>query len=72
MPDEVDRGNDAAQALLDDALAAHARLTAQRKLFPAGECHYCGEATAPYLLFCCIECSRDYEHEQAARRRNGG
>lgn len=45
-------------------------------LKPCGACHYCGEVVR-YGLFCAPVdssgdgCARDYEAQQAARRRNG-
>jgi hypothetical protein len=80
MPDEIDRANDAAQRILDAALADQAhRAQAGRELLPAGACHSCGEPVKGDALFCPVDprfpgesCAADWQRDHDARRRNGG
>jgi hypothetical protein len=66
MADEADLAN----AHIERELAASLRFR-RPTLVPCGCCHYCNEDVHPGNLFCNSECAGDWEHEQAARRRNG-
>lgn len=61
MADEVDKGNDRAQEMLDDALAKCRKPTGPA---PCGFCYYCNEKVPTGARFCDAECRDDWEYEQ--------
>ena len=69
--------NDDVQDLADQAEAAEQRFRdaalSYRKptLVPCGQCHWCAEPLNKTLLFCCIECSQDWQREHDIRARQG-
>jgi len=75
VQDLADQAEAAEQRFRDAALAAHAKRAQSTKLLPCGRCLYCNEGVAPGALFCRPDpggsCAADWEHEQAAKRRNG-
>lgn len=57
MADEIDRANDRAQQILNDAIQA-ARGVIQPGV--AGECSRCGEMSGRLILDCCARCRDRY------------
>ena len=70
MADEADLAFDSEQRHLTHALAAQRSRPA--RLRAVGACHYCGnEDGLQSRLFCDKECARDWDYEDALRRKLG-
>jgi hypothetical protein len=70
MADEADLAFDSEQRHLRLALAV--QRSRRAVLQPAGSCHHCGSADGiAQRLFCDGECARDWEYQDALRRRLG-
>lgn len=68
--DDIDRAQ--AQEEMARDLAIRAAIAAAPVLPATGACHWCDALLPAGARFCDSECCRDFEREQAARRRNGG
>ncbi len=70
--DLIDRANDAADMLLQDAIERR-QLAAQKapSIIACGHCHNCTAPVAQGLQFCDSFCRDDWQRVQNARRRNG-
>lgn len=72
MTDIIDRANDSADTLLQDAIARQRRRSAERHLPPCGSCYGCfADLQDQGARFCDAECVRLFERDESARRRNG-
>ncbi len=70
MADEADLASDSEQRHLTHALAAQRSRPA--RLRATGACHYCGnEDGLLSRLFCDKDCARDWDYEDALRRKLG-
>lgn len=67
MADIVDIGNDRAQEILDDAIAA-ARRAASAPSEGTGECMFCSEALSDKRRWCDADCRDMWERLQVQRR----
>ena len=67
--DDADRAESVIEQVIADGMA-RARKMAERVLPVTGQCLWCAEPIVG-RPFCSLDCCRDYENEQAARRRNG-
>lgn len=71
MGDLLDRAQDEIDFRVAAQIKNSQSAFANRELAVKGYCHYCDDILEnPMALFCCPECSADWEHEQAAKRRN--
>lgn len=71
MADDIDRANDLAQVILDNAIAAQ-RSKANVPRASVAEClNECGEPPLTGGFFCSADCRRDYEYRQQVRQRQG-
>lgn len=61
MSDDADRAEDRIEATLEDSLAQVRHRMAYRELEPCGSCHWCNDDVSGGRLFCCRECSDDFE-----------
>ena len=68
--DIADRADIAIQRELDAGLAA-VRARAATATVTTGKCFYCDDAVGEGMRFCDRDCAREFERQQAARRRNG-
>lgn len=66
MADDVDRSDDGT-GLAERAVYQIRKALANRELEPIGACHYCNEYIRDGRLFCCKECSDDWE---ASKKRS--
>ncbi len=70
MADEADLAFAVEQQALESAIAAQRR--SRTTLQATGSCHYCGETLeGGNAHFCDIDCAKDYEAEQALKKRLG-
>ena len=67
MSDEVDRGNDRAEEILEDAL----KVRRPEGPPPCGYCYNCSEFVGPEERWCGIECRDDYEKMIRMRKQRG-
>jgi hypothetical protein len=68
--DPADVGNERAAANLEASIAA-VRAAAGQRMQPNGFCRNCEDPVDMPLLFCCSECTWDFEQRQRAKARNG-
>ena len=68
MADDCDRAEERIENTLDDALAQVRWRMEARELEPVHACHWCGEHIVDMRLFCCPECSQDWEKERRFHR----
>lgn len=46
-------------------------LSQNKKLTPTGSCYYCGSEVGSDETFCDSDCLKDYEYEEAVRKKQG-
>jgi len=68
--DQIDRANDLADQEREARIAA-VRAQAARGPVATGRCLYCDEIVADDVRWCSTECRDEWQHEAAARQRNG-
>ena len=68
--DDVDRATPNIENMIADGMAK-VRRELERSLPSIGVCHYCGTSVGGGRLFCGLPCSKDWDAEQEARKRNG-
>lgn len=70
--DVIDRANDAADLILQDAIERRQReAQCAPSLLACGHCYGCNEPVPQGLQFCDSFCRDDWQRVQDARRRNG-
>lgn len=67
MRDVIDQAQETIDALTQAAIA-NIRSNVSPKLKPKGECYYCEAEVGGSKLFCDVQCSKDYDVEQKARK----
>lgn len=66
--DDADRAEDKIEDTIADGLEKVRRRMETRELSPVHACHWCGEFIADMRLFCCKECSADWEQDRKFHR----
>lgn len=66
--DDADRAEDKIEDTIADGLEKVRRRMETRELSPVHACHWCGEFIADMRLFCCKECSSDWEQDRKFHR----
>lgn len=59
--DDADRAEDKIENTISDGLEKIRRRMEARELEPCGACHWCNDYVKGERLFCCKECSDDWE-----------
>ena len=62
--DDADRAEEKIENAVADALDKVRRRMEARELEPIGACHWCNEYVKDTRLFCCKECSDDWEQNK--------
>lgn len=70
MADDADRAQPNIDNAVEDGLA-EARRGLGRDIQPTGQCYYCDAPVPENHLFCDLDCSRAYDHEQELKRMAG-
>lgn len=68
--DDADRADTRIEEMIADGMA-RVRQKLERTLPSLGICHNCESPVGGGRIFCCKECSDDWDARQAARLRNG-
>lgn len=68
MSDICDLAEDKIEDAITESLAKVRRRMEYRELNPVHACHWCGESISDMRLFCCAECSADYEQDKRFHR----
>lgn len=69
MSNEADIADREQEASLAEALYRASK--AAPKLKYVGRCYYCDEFVPPPKDFCCEDCRKDWDEEQAIRKKQG-
>ena len=62
--DDADRAEDRIEDTIAASLEKVRRRMECRELEPIGACHWCNEYVKDNRLFCCRECSDDWERQK--------
>lgn len=68
MTDKVDQANTTSELLRSNAIASHfaaAQLNHDKTPLPNGECRWCSAVAANDTVFCCEECAKDWQEQNA-------
>ena len=67
--DDADVAESKIEDTISDSLAQVRRRMEYRELEAVHACHWCGEFISDMRLFCCAECSADYQKDKRFNNR---
>ncbi|MDW5416805.1 hypothetical protein R6242_09535 [Iodobacter sp. CM08] len=70
MSDSIDRTCDLEERMRSDTIARHfeaAKLSQDKTPLPNGECRWCSAVATNDAVFCCEECAKDWQEQNAKR-----